>query len=248
MRYSGSKRRFMKYLKPILEEHLSDKVGFIDAFCGGGNVISEIDHNIKYGVELNEYICSLWLKLKESGMDGIPKSLTREEYNDIKDSYLNNDGRYPKWLIGYVGSACSWGGAWFNGYSAFNEKKNENHILEAYNGLKKQIKNFKHFDSTFFICGSYNEFEFFQNKYVIYCDPPYACTKKYETDFDNVAFWDWARKMSKAGHYVYVSEYEAPSDFECIWSMKKKDGMGTTKMGNKKKTKIEKLFVFGDVL
>jgi DNA adenine methylase len=50
--------------------------------------------------------------------------------------------------------------------------------------------------------------------------------------------------MSKAGHYVYVSEYTAPDDFKCIWEKKKKDGMATTKKGKKQNTKTEKLFVY----
>lgn len=243
MRYSGSKRRFIKYLKSILEQHLDNDTWFIDAFCGGCNVLSEIDHDKKVGIELNSFVYSLWVKLKHGGMDGLPKSLTREEYNDIKQSYLNNDGKYPMWLIGYVGSALSWGGAWFNGYSAYNPNKNEDHMLEAYNGLKKQLDNFKQLDKTLFTNSSYDEFNYW-DKCVIYCDPPYASTKKYESDFDNEAFWEWVRNMSRMGHYVYVSEYEAPDDFKCVWSMEKKDGMGTTKTGKKQNTKIEKLFVY----
>ena len=52
--------------------------------------------------------------------------------------------------------------------------------------------------------------------------------------------------MSKAGFKVIVSEYEAPEDFKCIWSLERKDGMGTTNFGDKQKTKVEKLFVYGD--
>lgn len=233
----------MKYLKPILEEHLDENTWFIDAFCGGCNVLSEIDHPKKIGIEYNTYVYGLWVKLKRNGMTDVPKSITRDEYEDIKSSYLNKDGRYPDWLIGYVGSALSWGGAWFNGYSAYNPKKKEDHMLEVYNGLQKQLKNFKELDNTLFTNDSYDNF-LYDSKCVIYCDPPYASTKKYESDFDNDAFWEWARNMSRKGHYVYVSEYEAPSDFKCVWSKEKKDGMGTTKSGRKQNTKAEKLFVY----
>ena len=40
-----------------------------------------------------------------------------------------------------------------------------------------------------------------------------------------------------------VSEYNAPSDFICIWEKTRKDGMGTTKTGGMQKTKIEKVFI-----
>ena len=58
-------------------------------------------------------------------------------------------------------------------------------------------------------------------KSIIYCDPPYKGTTKNYNEFDNDKFWEWVRRMSKQGHEVYVSEYEAPTDFECIW--KKRD-------------------------
>jgi len=43
--------------------------------------------------------------------------------------------------------------------------------------------------------------------------------------------------MTKLGHRVYVSEYDAPMDFTCIWSSSSTVTLSTTKIG------IEKLFV-----
>lgn len=247
MRYSGSKRRFMKELTPILMEHLTDdNTLFVDVFLGGGNVISEIPHPNKWGVELNRYVLALWKHVKECAMDGIPESLTETEYYTIKEDYINKGGKYPDWLIGYVGSCCSYGGGWFSGYAKFNPNKNEDHIKEAYNGLNKQLKNFKYMEYTEFICCSYDELSFPPNS-VIYCDPPYADTKRYESDFNHERFWEWVRKMSRNGHYVYVSEYIAPFDFKCIWSKEKCDGMGTTRKGKKQSVKVEKLFVYDNI-
>lgn len=246
MRYSGSKRRFMKQLTPILMEHLTPQAEFVDAFCGGGNVITAIPHPNKVGIEVNKYIVALWEHLQKEGMVGIPLDLAEQDYNMIKSDYLCGGYSYPDWLIGYVGACCSYGGAWFNGYARFNIKKNENHIREAYNGLETQLNKAQFLDKIKFVNCSYKDY-IYQPNSVIYCDPPYAGRKKYESDFDNVAFWEWARKMSKEGHYVYVSEYEAPYDFKCIWSQDKTDGMGTTLEGNKQKRVTEKLFVYNSV-
>ena len=248
MRYCGSKRRFMKELKPILMEHLKDekKQLFVDAFCGGANVVCEVDWPNKWAIELNRYVYALWVHLQKYGADGILEkyaSMTEEEYYSIKQHYLNNDGVYPDWLIGFAGTCASYGGAWFGGYAHFNPNKNEDHIREAFNGLKKQVESFKYLDTTRFINCSYDDLSFPLNS-VIYCDPPYADRKQYESDFDHEKFWQWEREMSKAGHYVYVSEYTAPDDFKCIWEKKKKDGMATTKKGKKQNTKTEKLFVY----
>ena len=245
MRYSGSKRRFMKELTPILMEHVDKDTLFVDAFCGGANVISEIPHPLKIGFEINQYVWELWLHLKFNGLENIPQEVSEEMYNDVKRDYINKGGKYPGYIIGYVGVCCSYGGGWFNGYARYNPKKKEDHIAEAYNGLKKQLENFKHLESTVFYNESYETFNPHNNKMVIYCDPPYANTKKYESDFDHEKFWDWVRMMSQRdGVYVYVSEYEAPDDFKCVWEKKKKDGMGTTKTGKKQDEKVERLFVY----
>ena len=95
MRYSGSKARFMKELAPILAEHLDGTNTFYDCFMGGGNVISYIDYSDKVGIELNRYIYALWFKiLHEGNADFIPDSLTREEYDDIKNNYMNKNSGY----------------------------------------------------------------------------------------------------------------------------------------------------------
>ena len=246
MRYCGSKRRFMKELKPILMEHLKDEdTLFVDAFSGGMNVVSEIPHVNKWAVDYDKYVIALWKHIQEKGSAfcGLPCSLTEEEYNDIHNSEVNNDGRYPDWLIGYVSTACSYGGGVWKGYAKYNHKKNEDHINEAFNGLVKQVNNFKYLRNTAFINCSYDELSY-PPKSVIYCDPPYAETVSYRSSFNHEKFWEWVRKMSKKGHYVYVSEYTAPDNFKCIWEKKKKDGMGTTKKGVKQNVKTEKLFVY----
>ena len=252
MRYCGSKAKFAKDIIPIITEHLDDGIEFYDAFMGGANILSRVEHPMKVGVEINFYVYSLWNNISRSCKTNVPveswlpSSLTREEYNMVKEAYLMKDySKYKPWMIGFVGACCSYGGAWFNGYAAFNPKKNEDHIKEAYNGLVKQVKSFKNLSTTEFRFDSYENIRPNRNA-VIYCDPPYEMTKKYESDFDHLKFWAWVRHMSKEGNHVYVSEYTAPSDFECIWMKEKKDGMGTTTEGREQNTKIEKLFVYSE--
>ena len=98
-------------------------------------------------------------------------------------------------------------------------------------------------DEVVFCHSSYDEFTDFDKEDIVYCDPPYASTKKYKDDFDNNKFWEWARKVSKKAKHVYISEYDAPDDFKCIWQMKKKDGLGRKK-GKKQNIRVEKLFVY----
>lgn len=253
MRYCGSKKRFAKDIVPILMGSIKDEnTLFVDMCCGGCSIVSEVPHTKKWAIDYNKYVIALWNKLKQNVINGypgdnIPYEITEEQYNSIKECYLNNDIRWPDYIIGYVGNALSYGSSWFNGFVRTNYNKRnkkgepENHCHEAYNGLMKQIRNFKHMDTTEFFYGSYDVFDFPEHS-VIYVDPPYSFTKKYESDFDTDKFWNWVRKMSIMGHEVFVSEYTAPSDFKCIWQKEKKDGMATTKRGVKQNIKIEKLW------
>jgi DNA adenine methylase len=53
-------------------------------------------------------------------------------------------------------------------------------------------------------------------------------------------FWQWCRDKCKEGHEVFVSEYNAPDDFVCVWE--KSTSVSVAKSGKHKKA-TEKLFV-----
>ena len=76
---------------------------------------------------------------------------------------------------------------------------------------------------------------------IIYCDPPYEGTTKYKDDFNHVVFWQWCRDMASKGHIIFVSEYNAPNDFECVWQKEIVSSL-TQDTGSKKA--VEKLFKF----
>lgn len=75
---------------------------------------------------------------------------------------------------------------------------------------------------------------------IIYCDIPYIQTngygKKKISDFDYDTFYDWARKQQAP---VFVSEYQMPDDFECIWERKISKKMDAFKSNES----VERLFV-----
>lgn len=61
--------------------------------------------------------------------------------------------------------------------------------------------------------GDYRELEIpKEEKYVIYCDPPYINTEGYFTNFNHEEFYDWAKQQKNC----YISEYWMPGDFECV--------------------------------
>ena len=85
----------------------------------------------------------------------------------------------------------------------------------------------------------------FEDNCVIYCDIPYKGTTKYKTDFNHDKFYEWCRKVKKENDklgnnvIIYVSEYNMPEDFKCVW--KKEIKMTRDKNSNSKKA-VEKLF------
>ena len=65
---------------------------------------------------------------------------------------------------------------------------------------------------------SYSDYKYSYGD-VVYCDPPYKNTHDYGIRFDSESFWEWAKTRD---YPVYVSEYQAPSDFVSIWSKEKR--------------------------
>lgn len=52
------------------------------------------------------------------------------------------------------------------------------------------------------------------------------------------------RNISKQGHTVYVSEYKAPNDFECVWKKEAKSSLSANGKIGGNKLSVEKLFKF----
>lgn len=252
MRYQGSKARLANEIIPIITKNLygTNRL-FVDLFAGGMNLVDKVDHPYKAACDINQYVIDLWRELKENGDRNIPQYVTLEDYQKAKQQVLyEGEAVFSSTELGFIGPCCSYGGGWFNGYARFNPKKNEDHVKEARSALHKQVKNFKHLSETRFYIMDYQNLEMNFDKQqidnmVIYCDPPYSETKKYISDFDNQAFWDWVRRMCKTYKCeIYVSEYNAPPDFKCVWEKRRPDGMGTSKTGKRQKVKTEKLFIY----
>ena len=83
-----------------------------------------------------------------------------------------------------------------------------------------------------------------QNGKVIWlgqCDPPYQGTTGYKTGaFGHDMFFEWCREQAKK-NVVFVSEYNAPEDFECVWQGEIKTNFASTRKAATHKA-VEKLF------
>lgn len=236
MVYLGSKRRLAKDLIPILTKELDQDTYYVEPFVGGANLIDKIQHKKKIGSDSNKYLIAL-LKYVQAG-NRLPTFIPREEYLSVK----NNINNYPDWYVGFVGFCCSFRGKFFNswiGRDVIKNNSSEKGKIRHYQ--TEQINNLQSQDlsNITFLNTSYDTLEI-PGKSVIYCDPPYKNTTGYKDKFDHNKFWNWVREKTLKGHKVFISEYEAPQDFRCIWSKEQKKNPG-----GKAKTTTEKLFTYG---
>ena len=230
MKYMGSKARIAKEILPIMLEYRTEGMDWVEPFVGGANVIDKVDGN-RIGNDYNEYIYSLLIALQNGWQP--PQIITEEYYKTIKA----NKTDYEKCLVGYVGSQLTFGATWFGTYRRDKIGK-RNYSDEARRNVLKQAPKLKGIE---FYNLNYTELDI-PNRSLIYCDPPYKGTFGYEKNktFDHDEFWQWCRKKANEGHIVFISEYNAPDDFKCIWSKELKQVINNT--SNKTPKPIERLF------
>lgn len=243
MKYQGSKQRILNGILPLMIPEIYNKSAFVDAFCGGCSVVENMPKDIRrIANDKNKYLIAMWKSLTNDRCRKPPMRIERDFYCDVRDSYNNGDDRYTDGIKGWVGFMASWNGRYFDGgYSGHNvvgsNGKTRDYITENINNTLKQVPNLKGVEWQ---CGNYWEMDIPDNS-LIYCDPPYKGTKEYVTsrNFDYEKFYDWCRMMYKKGHTVFVSEYNMPSDFYCVWSKEI-----TNSMHQKNTYKpVEKLFI-----
>ena len=194
-------------------------------------MIDKVDHPNKVGNDFNGYLVSMWQALQQGWIP--PTHICINTHTDMK----NNIEQYPQRLVCFVGFLCSFGGKWFASYA--KNAKGENYAERGHRVLLKQIDLIKDVE---FRQGSYCSLEL-PPKSRIYCDPPYEGTGAYDavSKFSHADFWEWVRNKTLEGHQVFISEYNAPADFICIWSKE----INTTMSNNSNSIKrVERLFIW----
>ena len=230
----GSKNRIAKYILPIILKGRKPDQWYVEPFVGGANIIDKVSGN-RLGADSNHFVIDALVMIRDD-IESIPKSnseFTEHDYNNCRSDHSFSCG-----LVGYAGIAFSFGAKWFGGWSRGKNSKGEprDYVAEQYRAAVKQSKKLQ---GCNLLPVSYLDLKV-PDKSIVYCDSPYKGTTQYKDKFDHDGYWDWCREQVKKGHKVYVSEYNAPEDFICVWQQElncsvAKDG------GHKKAT--EKLFV-----
>lgn len=246
MKYIGSKRRIGS---EILTK-INPRKYWVEPFGGGLNMtahVCNLQNNLfpiaeeVWVNEKNEYIVALIKAYKDGWTiydfehpeiyehpdpkygnikgDRISKIL----YRDVKQ----NPHKYPPEVVGFVGCFCSYRSIWYDtSYAIIDENTPENiecnrignFTLLGHRSITATVSKIEY---DRFTAGCYSQMELPPpNETNIYCDPPYKNTVKYASEFDYEQFYAWCIEKHNQGYKVYISEYEMPEPFVCIWEKK----------------------------
>lgn len=221
MVYQGSKNKLAKYIVPIIQKAIDDNnvSTYIEPFVGGANIIDKINCKNRIGYDIDDNVISL-LKYAQSDeqLSIAPNECTFEHYKDVRSN--QNSGKYSKEYVALIGYMASYGGRYFDGGYGRDSKGGRSIYTKRLKNFKKQIPNIMNVQ---FECSDYLDLKIERyNNCVFYLDPPYKNTKKYNNqhiDYEN--FYNFCRKLSK-NNIVFISGYEMPDDFKCIWQKERK--------------------------
>lgn len=230
MRYLGGKTRNAKAIAEVLQKYRKGRT-YLEPFCGGLSVTVRMDGDIILN-DLHDGLINLYKAIQKDEFDYPIDLISQEEYKKLKKE---NDLSNP--LTTFVGHGLSYAGKWWGGYDTYYLKRGKPNAVQnmTINSLKKKFS-LSHIKNALFTCESYDKLE--PDNMLIYCDPPYkGTTMDYiSNQFDSDQFWDTMRKWSK-NNTVIISEFNAPSDFKCIWEKPYK-----VQMSKEQKLVTEKLF------
>ena len=241
MKYQGNKTRIVNDILPIMLKNYDGKF-FVDAFVGSCAVIQNVPTDyVRIANDKNRYLIAMWRSLT-LGKE-FPTTINKDLYDKVRDCFHGRNSDYEDDLVGWIGYMASFNGRFFSGgYSGHNvvnkTGKSRDYITENINNIKKQLKD-NNLNNISWYSTDYYSIPFPEHS-LIYCDIPYKDTKQYEfsKDFDYEMFYDWCRAMKEDGHTVFISEYNMPSDFKCIWEKEITNAMNPTIT----KKPIERLF------
>ena len=248
MKYMGSKARFKKELLPIILRNRKVNQWYVEPFAGGMNMIDGVMGN-RIASDNNKYLIAMWNGIKKGII--YPPEIGKSLYDLARDVFNGREKRFEHLMnmtddiVGWIGFMASANGRFFEGgYSGKSNTKIgtvRDYIAESIRNIKKQIPLMIDVN---FICSEYNQLEIPEDS-IIYCDIPYKGTKQYSTSkgFNHNQFWDWVRDKSKK-HQIFVSEYNAPEDFECVWEKVAKSSLSANGEIGGNKISTEKLFTY----
>lgn len=168
MKYLGSKSRIIKEILPLILANRTEGQYFVEPFCGGCNVTSNVSGN-RIANDYNQYLIAMFEGLLSG--ENYPEQIDRELYNDVRTCFRSGSDKYDIGFIGWVGFMASYNGRFFDGgYSGavVTAKGNtRDYISEQIKNTMAQIPNLHGVE---FSTGDYRDLRI-PDESIIYCDP-----------------------------------------------------------------------------
>ncbi len=227
MKYQGSKARIVDEILPIMLNKMRPGMAFVDGFLGGGSVIQNVPREYKrIANDNNRFLIAMWEKLTTTSWQP-PTRIDKPFYDKVRESWHKDDGKFDDATIGWVGFMASRNGRFFDGGYSGHNAKGRDYINE---NIRNTLRQIPFLMGVEWQCGSYESITM-PKASLVYYDPPYKGTYGYSTSkhFDHDRFYDWARQMKRDGHLVYISEYNMPGDFSCVWQKQITNSVNLTK-------------------
>jgi DNA adenine methylase len=230
----GSKNRIAKHLLPLMLSYAeaSNIKTWVEPFVGGANMIDKVPASFeRIGYDLNAHVIAALIDIRDR-----PEELF-ESFTEAQRS--EHRGGPARSLYSHACIVTSFGADLKGGYA--REAGSDDRTFCGY-GKRNAVKQSLFLQGVRLEVASYEDLSGMKNA-VIYCGPPYQGATGYKTGaFNHVAFWDWCRKMSES-NIVFISEYQAPDDFICLWSGEIKTNFASSRKAATHNA-TEKLFTY----
>ena len=228
MQYLGGKSRIAKDIVRIMSAERAPNMPWVEPFMGSAKVISLV-RGRRIGSDVNLEMIDLFKALRDGWEP--PSEVTKDFYNEVK----SNQHKYPNHLKAFLSIGCSFGGIRWDCYA--KNSRGTNYAKDAKRSLIKlepKIRDVELYSTDYKLLD-------IPDHSLIYCDPPYANTAGYGFEFNHEEFYSWCRDKVAEGHYLFVSEYDMPDDFELIWEKEVSVSLSLTSKGLRKKERLYRL-------
>jgi DNA adenine methylase Dam len=211
--YTGSKYKLLPQILPILDY---SKPYFIDLFCGGGSIYTNILDKYEKVIAndiINDLIGIHRSLLESDDIIDETKSLcpgksNKEGFLSLRENYNSNKSSAKLWALMLSST---------NNMMRFNQKfkYNQTYGERGWNSntdkkveiFTNHIRNYK--DKIRFISKSFNDVEVTSDKVMIYADPPYSNTEAgynaYWKKDDDVKLYNYLKEIDNIGSSFMIS-------------------------------------------
>ena len=199
-------------------------------------MIDKVPAKIRRGNDMAKFAVATLRAVSEGWIP--PEKLTFQEYIEIKENPQN----FAPELVGFAAHCCTFGGKLWGGYARNNRREGDNSTVPGQQSRSLVLQG-KKMRGVKFTSIDYRDM-IIPSGSTVYCDPPYEGTTGYKIKFCHDTFWNWAEKVSNGGSRVFVSEYQAPENWKCVWE---KGAASSLDMDRGSKSAIERLFTIPSV-